>query len=293
MTNLIYYFTGTGNSLAVAKTLAEQLDARLVNIASLNDAISVMPEADVVGIVSPVYHGSLPLITARFVDTLTGLGSKYIFAVCTYGDHPGLFMEYLRDRLAARGGVLSAGFGLHMPYNYVTPPSSLKNFYDLFTLRELDPVFQQKLIDEANQKIAGIVCAIRSRKTGILEKDSVFITRLVDALNLHESMGKSAWSKITGLNEPASLTFEEIRMRMDKVFTVDGSCEGCGTCEKICPVGDIRLINGRPEWQQHCEQCFACLQWCPREAIQFRNNTRGQKRYHHPRVSLHAMLSRG
>jgi ferredoxin/flavodoxin len=291
MTGQIFYFSGTGNSLAVSKTLAEQLDARLVNIASLHNAISVTPEAKVVGIVSPVYHGSLPLIVARFVDKLTGLGLKYIFSVCTHGDHPGLFMEYLHDRLASRGGVLSAGFGLHMPYNYVTPPSSLMNFYNSFTLRELDPVFQQKLIGEADEKTADIAMAVRSRQIGILEKDSVFITRLVDALNLHESMGKSTWSKITGINEPASLTFNEVRLRMDKAFTVDDSCGGCGTCEKICPVGDIRLVNGRPEWQHRCEQCFACLQWCPKGAIQFRNKTGGQKRYHHPRVSLNDMLS--
>jgi ferredoxin/flavodoxin len=292
MAKLIYFFSGTGNSLAVSKTLAEQLDARLVNIASLNNVPSVTPEADVLGIVSPVYHGNLPLIVARFVDKLTCLGAKYIFAVCTYGDHPGLFMEYMRDRLASRGGVLFAGFGLHMPYNYVTPPSSMKNFYDSFTLRELDPAVQQNLLDKADKKVADIVLAVQSRQNGILEKDSVLITWLVEALNLHESMGKSAWSKITGLNEPTSLTFNEVRLRMDKAFTVDDSCEGCGTCEKICPVGDIRLVNGRPEWQHHCEQCFACLQWCPKSAIQFRDNTRGQKRYHHSRVSLNEMLYR-
>jgi len=28
------------------------------------------------------------------------------------------------------------------------------------------------------------------------------------------------------------------------------------------------MFDGRPVWQHHCEQCFACLQWCPKEAIQ-------------------------
>jgi ferredoxin/flavodoxin len=290
MSGQIYYFTGTGNSLALARSLAENLDASLINIASLNNEISVTPHAESIGIVSPVYHGNLPLIVARFVDKLTNLKSKYIYAVCTYGDHPGLFMEYLRDRLAIRGGVLSAGFGLHMPYNYVTPPSTMKNFYQSFTLRELDPDFQHNLISAADDRVPEILEAVRSRRSSILEKDSVFITRLTDALNLHESLGKDSWSKITGLDEPKSLTFNEIRLRMDKAFSLTDACSGCGTCEKICPVGDIRLVNGHPEWQQHCEQCFACLQWCPRQAIQFRNNTTGQKRYHHPRVGLEDML---
>ncbi len=290
MAGIIYYFTGTGNSLAAARELADRLDLKLVNIASLNHTQTIAPETGILGIVAPVYHGTLPLIVARFIDKLTSLESRYIFAVCTHGDHPGLYMEYLRDRLAARGGKLSAGFGLHMPYNYVTPPAGLKNFYNSFTLREIDPAIQQQLLDTADEKTETIAAAIRSQQTGILETDSVIITRLVDALNLHESMGKSSWSKITSLNEPSSLTFDEVRLRMDKAFTVDESCSGCGTCEKICPVADIRLVNARPEWLHHCEQCFACLQWCPKSAIQFRNNTAGQKRYHHPRVLLQDMI---
>jgi ferredoxin/flavodoxin len=290
MTSPIYYFTGTGNSLAIARDIAAGLDASLINIAALETETSIRPPGDVIGIVSPVYHGNLPLIVARFVDTLTALESKYIFGVCTYGDHPGLFMEYLRDRLTARGGELSAGFGLHMPYNYVTPPSGMKNFYNSFTLRELDPVFEQNLLTAADMRIPEILEAVHSRRSGVLEKDSVFITRLVDALNLHDSLGKSSWSKITGLNEPGSLTFNEVRLRMDKAFTLTDCCKGCGTCEKICPVDDIQLINGRPTWNHHCEQCFACLQWCPKQAIQFRNNTAGQKRYHHPRVTLEDMF---
>jgi ferredoxin/flavodoxin len=291
MTSQIYYFTGTGNSLAIARELAEKLEADLINIASLEKVQTVTPAGDVIGIIAPVYHGNLPLITARFVDKLAGLESKYIFSVCTYGDHPGLFMEYMRDRLAIRGGRLSAGFGLHMPYNYVTPPKSMKDFYNSFTLRELDPAFQQGLLSAADERIPEILEAVQLRYTGILEKDSVFITRLVDAFNLHDSLGKSSWSKITGLNEPSTLTFNETRLRMDKAFTFTDSCGSCGTCEKICPVGDIRLVNGHPEWQHHCEQCFACLQWCPKQAIQFRGNTIGQKRYHHPRVTLKDMLN--
>jgi ferredoxin/flavodoxin len=291
MTTHIYYFTGTGNSLAIAKDLATGLDASLVNIAALEHETAINPAGDVIGIVSPVYHGALPLIVRRFVDKLAGLESTYIFSICTYGDHPGLFMEYMQKRLASRGGQLSAGFGLHMPYNYVTPPASLKNFYNSFTLRELDPALLQSLLDAANIRVPEILEAVKSRRTGILEKDSVFITRLVDALNLHDSLGVDSWSKITGLNEPRSLTFNEVRQRMDKAFTLTESCEGCGTCERICPVGDIQLVNGHPEWQHRCEQCFACLQWCPHEAIQFRGNTLHQKRYHHPRVTLKEMMT--
>ncbi|WP_413814614.1 hypothetical protein [Candidatus Cryosericum septentrionale] len=58
----------------------------------------------------------------------------------------------------------------------------------------------------------------------------------------------------------------------------------------MCPVGDIEQVDGRPVWQHHCQQCFACLQWCPKEAIQFGKETPHGKRYHHPGVKLSDMI---
>ena len=36
--------------------------------------------------------------------------------------------------------------------------------------------------------------------------------------------------------------------------------------------------------------CFACLQWCPQEAIQFGKKTPKYERYHHPEVTVQDML---
>ena len=71
---------------------------------------------------------------------------------------------------------------------------------------------------------------------------------------------------------------------MDYGFYADESCINCGTCEKICPGGNIEMKNEKPSWTHKCEQCFACLQWCPKSAIQFGDNMKKQLRYHHPKV---------
>src|SRR5512133_881627 len=186
MTGQIYYFSGTGNSLAVARGLAEQLEARLIAIPTVMDRETITPEADVVGLVFPVYHGGLPLIVKRFIERLSSLQEKYLFAVCTYGDSPGLALEYTRDQLASRGGKLSAGFGVHLPYNYITPSSNLKDFFGSFTLREIDMGVQQVLTSEAHTKVNFIAEYVRAQRSGKLERNAVFFTRLVDAINLHE-----------------------------------------------------------------------------------------------------------
>ena len=35
----------------------------------------------------------------------------------------------------------------------------------------------------------------------------------------------------------------------------------------------VELKDGRPMWLHRCEQCMACLQWCPAEAIEFGRST--------------------
>ena len=78
--------------------------------------------------------------------------------------------------------------------------------------------------------------------------------------------------------------------KMDKSFYADEKCTSCGICQRICPADNIVMTGGRPAWNHRCEQCFACLHWCPEESIQFGKKTADRKRYHHPEISLADML---
>jgi MinD superfamily P-loop ATPase len=79
---------------------------------------------------------------------------------------------------------------------------------------------------------------------------------------------------------------------LDKQFSIDPNCNGCGVCEQVCPVGNIKMSERRPLWQHHCEQCFACLHWCPMKSIQHGKHTAGRARYHHPEVRIKDMIVR-
>lgn len=81
------------------------------------------------------------------------------------------------------------------------------------------------------------------------------------------------------------LTFNMIP-KMDGDFWVDEKCNGCTICAKVCPVGNITMSADKPVWSHRCEQCLACIQWCPKEAIQYGKKTPNYERYHHPEVTL-------
>lgn len=75
----------------------------------------------------------------------------------------------------------------------------------------------------------------------------------------------------------------------DKSIIVDEKCNGCGTCAKVCPVNNIKIVDRKPELQHRCEMCFACDEWCPSNAIHHWSRPEGTK-YHHPEVKISDML---
>jgi ferredoxin len=77
-------------------------------------------------------------------------------------------------------------------------------------------------------------------------------------------------------------------LSMEKLFYSESNCTGCGTCADVCLSQKIRLNKEKkPIWQDDvkCTYCFACLHFCPVQAIQIRGrNTKDKGRYHHPTI---------
>jgi MinD superfamily P-loop ATPase len=75
----------------------------------------------------------------------------------------------------------------------------------------------------------------------------------------------------------------------DRNFVADEKCTACGTCTKVCPVKNIELADGKPEWKHRCELCLACMHFCPVAAIQRGTKTKKRGRYRHPDVKISDM----
>jgi len=275
----IYYFSGTGNSLAVARDIAGKLNGKLISIPSVIGRESIRTDSDVIGIVFPVYYVGLrylPLIVQRFTEKLENLDGKYIFAVCTYGGGSGWTLKLLDELLRLRDGRLAAGFGVPMPQNAFDKP---------FENRE-------KLCREWKEKKLGqILEAVNARRENRLETDpllfKIVIDLLVGAMNvprLRPHFIKKIYQQAGShsLDRP----FAEVMLSLDKSYQADNRCKGCGICSKVCPVANIQMADGKPVWLHHCENCLACLNWCPQKAIHGYAELPNQRRYHHPDVQL-------
>ena len=64
-----------------------------------------------------------------------------------------------------------------------------------------------------------------------------------------------------------------------KKFRATEKCVACGLCEKVCPLKNITLTDGRPVWGDHCTHCMACISRCPKRAIEYGKGTERRGRY--------------
>ena len=258
----LYYFSGTGNSLVVARDIAEKISGKLISIPAVMDKESIKIDADVLGIVSPTYCMRMPGIVERFISKLTNLQSKYIFAIVTVGGIAGGILDRLSEAISLRGGSLTAGFVVRMPANYIHDADALPLF------------LQKRMFRKWEKRVDKIADYVLNVKSGRMEKFNPLMTLLFS-----KSIEKQY---LRG----------ELKPDIDKNFWADDKCNGCGICAKVCPVSNIEMVDDRPVWQHHCEKCLTCIQWCPEEAIQFKDVTLKRKRYHHPDVKLSDMLKR-
>ncbi|MCG8569820.1 MAG: EFR1 family ferrodoxin [Spirochaetes bacterium] len=283
MNTAIYYFSGTGNSFVVARDLAIKLSAKKISIRSLIDKQRIeIPDAAIV-LVFPDYHSGLPNIVKSFIEKLESIKQKIFYGICTFGGNsPGPTIKYLQIAIEAKGGTLSAGFSIKMPYNYIYPTG--KKYPNSVVLKPQSQEEQQQIFKMYQNKLLQIIPFIQMKKSGIFEVSALFLFKIIDLFNLKEWLGKKIWLKMAGYQQKTQLSFAESRKLMDHGFTVTDQCIGCANCAKVCPVGDIKLEDQKPTWLHHCEQCFACLQWCPQSAIQFGKGTINGTHYHHPEV---------
>jgi len=249
-TNL-FFFSATGNSLSVAKDIAARLPETQIFSISKVFNIEMDLSVDNIGFIFPVYFSGMPRIVIDFINKLDLDNSKYIFAICTCGAFPMGTLLQTQKQLKLKGLTLDAGFSIQMPGSYLVK-------YGAYSIEKQNDMFTREKV-----KVETIIKMITKRQKNKIQHNNF----------LMDGIGNFAYRSML----PKFPT-------LDHNFVLNEKCSSCNTCEKVCPVRNIKITNGKPNWQRNCEHCLACIQWCPNEAIQYRNQTINRKRYHHPEV---------
>lgn len=256
MKTIIFYYTGTGNSLWSARLLAANLGDAALCPMKRADALAA-GDADAVGFVFPVHVWGIPFPVVQFVERLSLRPRVYLFALAVNAGQVSRTLVQLRGLLAGRGLKLAAGYSIVLPSNYIPWGGAA-------------PVERQNArFASARDKLQAAAACIANRESGPVEKGPLW-QRLV----------------FTAIYQ---MTLKQVH-KMDKDFWCDDNCNSCGVCVQVCPAANIALQEGKPVWHHECEQCLACIQWCPQESIQFGKKTPAYERYHHPEITLKDIL---
>ena len=243
---MIFYFTGTGNSLYAARKLADEGE----NIVSIVDALRsktfhyTLKEGEKLGFVFPVYFYTVSDPVLDFVRKLTVENAGFVYAVIPCGASIGAAGGFLKSELKKRGLELQRVDAL------VVPDGALI-FYDIDS-----PEKMEQQLEAAAKELASIKQAI----------------------------DRSEGSNITGSPVMGRVNLAVYHGCMStKAFYANEKCIGCGKCASICPAGVIEMVSGRPAWtKSKCLKCCGCINRCPVSAIQYGKKTASRGRYVNP-----------
>lgn len=270
----LYYFSGTGNSLFVARELQKRLPgATLIPIVSLLNEEDIEANSECAGIIFPVHAITIPIPVRKFLRKLKLDSVEYIFAVATRGGTIFKGFETADSLLAQKGRQLDAHFILIMYMNdpreagYKGPTGEEIAKLEASVLKQLDAI---KDIVEGRQKS--------------LEKDTEYLIDFSENRFLGSMLARLVVSGMALSEHIGGVNY----------FCADSSCTGCGVCERVCLSRKIRMVGKHPEWQKNvlCYMCYACVNYCPVRAAQInsipvvKSHTRENGRYTHPYATV-------
>lgn len=264
---IIYYFSGTGNSLHVARELKRRLpEARLKPILSMLNNDGPVLSADKIGLVFPVYLSSIPGPVRAFIRECNALPVNYIFAVTTNCGYPGK-VDYLAYNMF-KSNDLNLNYYASLKMIFNTPTGLMpaifanKKWMEIAGAEKAAEILPEihKAVDQIAGDVTNGVSNIKpGYKPGLVRRTLLALTEHISPIDRTKSIP----------------------------FSVDHDCNSCGTCEKVCLSEKITMSGSKPEWAKHtqCHFCYACFNYCPQQAIVVKGYNYKTGRYSHPGIS--------
>ncbi|MBO4665713.1 MAG: EFR1 family ferrodoxin [Paludibacteraceae bacterium] len=252
---MILYFSGTGNSLAIARKIAEAINDQVL---PLTEAVQQdLTNEQRIGLVFPTYDFNLPPALPEMVSHLKISPKSYVFTVVTCGSMAGNCIWVLRRLLREKGIELAYSHKVSVPDNSAlafgrNPNKQLKKF-------ERVPARMEQIIRELQAESHTLHYSWFSLLSWLLGRPAV---------------------------EKGMIHCLGPKVNADK-------CTGCNTCVRVCPMDNINLTDEKAIIGDNCTVCLACVHVCPQQAIRTNGQeARKERQYRHPDIKLKDLIKR-
>lgn len=248
---MVVYFSGTGNSRYAAQLLADRLGDTLLDAgAEIKAQRSGAAQSDKPWVfVCPTYAWQIPRFFESYIRNGLFEGNRNVYFVMTCGQDIGQPEKLLTELCRIKGLRFQGVWEVVMPENYVA----------MFSV-------------PGREEAAALVQAARP-----------VIEEAVEWIRREEPFPGRKSSLIGKLKSgPIDQAFYAFCVKA-KAFQTTVACDGCGLCEKLCPLNNISLSDKQPLWGRNCTHCMACICGCPKEAIEYGRKSKGKPRYQCPK----------
>ncbi len=258
----ILYFTATGNSLYIAKSIGGEL----YSIPQMVKEGIYEFSDEKIGIVFPLHAWAVPPFVVDFLKRAT-FNCDYLFAIVTYGIYSAAVGKHLSDI------GKEAGF----KFSYINRIRMVDNYIPTFDMKKEIKKEPKKKIE---QHLEVIKSDITTYKQGMLKE--TFLDKMATAYMIRRE-GKPFSKK--------RLKVHVYGEGIENYITVNDHCTQCGTCANVCPVANIRMDNenGKISLDNRCFTCFACVHHCPSNAIHIKGEV-NENRFRNSHIKLSEII---
>ena len=227
---MVFYFTGTGNSLYVAKNIED----KPISIPQIINEDSLNFKDERIGIISPVYGHEVPPMVKDFLKKST-FDTEYFYMILTYGNRHGGASE-LTNNLCKECGISAS---------YINIILMVDNWLPSFDMNE------QILLDKNEDKnIAGIVEDINNKKKMISEVTETDRAAHRQFLENISKMPADAWKHLLKTGDMCTgcgicekvCPSGSVRVENGKAVHIPDNCQTCLACAHACPMKAIGLV---------------------------------------------------
>ena len=252
---MVLYYSATGNTEYIAKEIAKRLDDQCVDLLDRiknNDHSEIHSDKPFI-ICAPVYVCEMPRFMSKYLKKQTFSGNKNVYFIFTSGGYCGISGQLAKWMFRKKKMKYMGHAEFKMPRNYVA-----NDHYPMLPTEEIE----ERIIN-SHKMLAPTAETIKAG--GKLKARHIFLFETIITLPFNP-----VWSKLK---------------YKTKDFYYTDKCIGCGKCEKLCPLNNVKLEDKVPVWGKQCSHCMACIGNCPARAIEYGTISQSKEQYNFGKYS--------
>ncbi len=232
------YFSGTGNSRYAVELFCNEYDKASKAFSIEDDnVVEAIKSDEMLVFAYPVQYSTVPKILRDFVNDNKELWkNKKIFIVATMGLFSGDGAGILGRLLKKYGAKIIGGLHLKMP----------------------DSIGDEKVLKRPMEKNKALV-----KKT---EQEICKSVQLLKAGKPTQA-GIGVLYRMAGFFGQRLFFGHKTKNYSDKLRVDEEKCIGCGKCEKLCPMNNIKIVDEKAVQNNRCTMCYRCINNCPKQAM--------------------------